>query len=93
MLAILLANAADLISFLAAASVLPITGESNPIARSLYVSFGPMGIVLLKLAGLAIIAVTLAPIPPSPGRSVAVAVLVVLPLLGAATNVLALARS
>ena len=93
MIAILLANGIDLATFLVTASILPITGESNPLARSLYVSFGPLGIVALKLAGLAIIAVTLAPIHPSPGKSIAVAVLVILPLLGAATNVIALARS
>lgn len=42
------AHAADLITFLAVASFVPIHGEWNPLARFMYESLGPPGIVAFK---------------------------------------------
>lgn len=89
MITILIANLLDLATFLMAASMLPIEGEGNPLARVLYSNFGIPGILILKLAGLAVIALVLSGIAPSPGRTVAVVILVFLPLFGAFTNVYA----
>lgn len=91
MWAVLLANAADLLTFLLAASVLPIEGEGNPLARQLYSAFGPWGVVLLKVAGVLIILAVLSGRPESTAKAIAVAILVALPLLGALTNLTAVA--
>lgn len=93
MAAIVLAHLADLVTFLAAASVLPIEGEGNPLARYAYSHAGPWGVVALKVAGIALVLWVLNGVADSTGKSIAVGVIAAMGLLGAATNLGALALS
>jgi uncharacterized membrane protein len=93
MLPIVLANLADLLTFICAASVLPIEGEGNPLARFAYARAGMLGVVGLKAVGVAVILAVLAGLGDSTGKSIAVGVLVALPLVGALTNTAAIVIS
>lgn len=92
-LLIVLANLADFLTFACAASVLPIAGEVNPLARWLYVHHGLLGVVGLKVVGLVVILAVLAGIHDPTIRNVTIAGLVAIALFGALTNTAAVVLS
>jgi hypothetical protein len=93
MLAIVLAHAADLLTFIPAVAIYGIEGEGNPLARLAYQSAGIPGVVFLKVAGIAICLAVLWGLPDSTGKGIAVSVIAGLGVLGALTNVYAIALS
>ena len=92
-LLIIFANLADLLTFACAASVLPISGEINPLARWLYVHGGLLAVIGLKIVGLAVILWVLSGIHDAGIRTFVVAGLVAIPLFGALTNTAAVVVS
>jgi hypothetical protein len=91
-LAMLAATLADLLTFVCAASVLPIAGEGNPVARWLWVNYGVMGVGAYKALGLFVILLALS-WAAEPLRLPFAAVLIVITLLAAGTNTLAVVWS
>jgi hypothetical protein len=91
--AIILANFADLATFICAASVLPIEGEGNPLARWAYIHHGLLGVVALKLVGVTVVVGVLSGVADSPGKAIVASILVALPLIGALTNTAAVVLS
>ena len=90
MIAILVAHSLDLLTFIPAVAVYGIDGEGNPLARIAYNAGGLWGVVALKLAGLSVVFAVLSGLPDSTGRSIAIAVIAGMGLLGACTNIGAL---
>jgi hypothetical protein len=91
-LLILLAQWADLATFAAAAHLLPIEGEFNPVARWAYEQNGLMGVVGIKVCGtLATLGIVywLSPVI----QRVATVSIVSIALLGSATNLAAILLS
>lgn len=87
---ILLGQLADLLTFLCAASVLPLNGEINPLATWLYIWSGAWGVIGLKALSTAG-AFVLAPVVDGPGlmRRLALNFIIGLPVLGAISNTVA----
>ena len=86
---IILANLADLLTFLCAASVLGLGGEANPIARLVYAHAGLLGIIGLKTGGIALV-LALLHVLSAPAPSWAIGLFVALPLFGAVMNTAAI---
>jgi hypothetical protein len=77
---ILTAHALDAATLLLVAAHVGISGEANPLARALYASAGPAGVVALKAAGAGLLVVIA-------GRSqLRMALAVLAGLAGAAVN-------
>lgn len=91
-LLIVLAALADVLTFICAVSVLPISGELNPLARWLYVNTGLLGIIALKWVA-TLLVVGLIGFLDGRRRAVGVYVAVLVPLLAAGANTLAVAVS
>lgn len=94
MIALLIAFAAlaDVLTFACAASVLPISGELNPLARWLYVNTGLLGIVALKWSA-TLVVIALLGFLDGWRRAVGVYVAILVPLLAAGANTLAVVLS
>lgn len=92
MLLIVLAHLLDLATFALAANRLGIEGEGKPLARYAYHHAGLLGVIGLKVGGIAFVVWVIAGVTDSPGRSVAVGIIAALGVLGAATNLYALSR-
>jgi hypothetical protein len=87
-LAVIAAQLADLLTFICAATVASIDGESNPLARFVFVRWGFPGVIAYKAIGTAVILAALAGIH-SPWREWMALVIVAVTLLAAGTNTLA----
>ena len=85
---ILMAGLADLLTFVCAAAVLPISNELNPVARFLYAHMGVMGTAAYKLAGTALVLLLLGVLTDPLLRGIVIAVAIGLPLAGAIANTL-----
>lgn len=87
-LAVIAAQVADLFTFICAASVLPIDGEGNPIARHIYTHWGFPGVIAYKAVGTVVICATLS-VLHQPLQAIGVVTIVALTLAAAGTNTLA----
>lgn len=88
MLAIILAQAADALTFICAASVLPISGELNPVARSAFAFAGIAGVVGMKVVGTAGVMVFVVRTPHVRFRRVLLVAVTVVAMAGALGNTL-----
>lgn len=90
MFAVTFAQILDLATFLPAVARIGIGAESNPLARTLYLSMGPLGPVGLKAAAIVIIVLALGRVVRRfPAYALPSAALVVgIGLFGAASNLL-----
>jgi hypothetical protein len=88
--AVALAQVLDLVTFVPAVARVGIGAESNPLARSLYLSAGPIGPAVLKAAAVSIMLLALVRVVRRfPTFAVPSAVLLVgIGLFGAASNLL-----
>jgi hypothetical protein len=82
--ALVVAQLADLFTFLLAVRIHP-NGESNPIASHIYSEAGPLGIIVFKLALLALILGIVVRLPER-SRKVLIVAGVVIGMFGALTN-------
>jgi hypothetical protein len=91
---VVVAQLLDLATFVPAVARVGIAAESNPFARTLYESAGPIGPALLKLAAVAVMLLALFRVARRfPGRVVPSAViLTAIGLVGAASNLFGLIR-
>lgn len=87
MLTVVVANAADLLTFYLVTEIHPITGESNPIVAPLW-AVSPWMVALLKIGGVVLALLIIGRAHPRIARW-GTAVAVVVPMLGALTNTLA----
>lgn len=91
-LAVIAAQVCDLLTFICAASVAPIDGEGNPIARFIFTHWGFGGVIAYKLVGVAVILAVLSGLNPTLQWWAAVAIVAVT-LFAAGTNTLAVVLS
>lgn len=87
MLTVVVANAADLLTFYLVTEIHPIIGESNPIVAPLW-AVSPWMVALLKIAGVVLALLIIGRAHPRIARW-GTAVAVAIPMLGALTNTLA----
>jgi hypothetical protein len=88
--AVVVAQLLDLATFLPAVARVGIGAESNPVARTLYLSMGPVGPVVLKAAAVTIMVIALVRVVQRfPAFAIPSAALIVgIGLFGTASNVL-----
>jgi hypothetical protein len=87
MLTVVVANAADLCTFYLVTQIHPLAGESNPIVAPLW-HISPLMVAALKIAGVLLALALIRRAHPRIARW-GVAIAVVVPLLGTATNTVA----
>lgn len=85
-LLVVLANLADLFTFICAASVLPISGELNPLARMAYIHAGITGVAVLKLGGVAVTLLIIGIISEPLIRNICISFAITMAMFGAAAN-------
>lgn len=85
MVAFIVAQGADLLTFLLAAQIHPVAGEANPIARFVYQESGSFGIILFK----ALIVTLVLLLAKGRNRSILFGVGVAVGVIGALSNTLA----
>lgn len=83
MLAIVLANLADLCTFLLVARIAPIAGEANPLVAPLY-EVTPLMVALLKIGGVCAALLILPRLPRL--RRIGYVAAVAVPVLGVLSN-------
>lgn len=84
-LAVVLAEASDLLTFVLAVKLVPLSAELNPIARATYSEMGPLGPSLVKIAGTLLILLILSRVRGRV-RTVGAAIVIAMALIGAAAN-------
>jgi len=88
--AVLVAQTADLVTFSQAVAVMGKGFEQNPWARFIYEQAGLAGVIGFKVLILGVIFALVRSLPQSGGRVLLLVALIVIGLIGAGSNVLAL---
>lgn len=88
--ALVFAELSDLLTFICAMSVLPISAEANPVARASYALAGTFGVVALKSVGTGVLLLL---VPRSPRPRLFGSIAIGLAVVGAILNTVAVTIS